>query len=310
MLIAKADCYGAGAECALILEPHVDYYGVAKAVEGARLRRMGVSKPILVLSHSSEQLGLEANYQLMPSISSLEQLIAARDMHITEAHIAVDSGMNRHGFNDVNKLIKALNMRKTLRISGVFSHISHNTVENIAAQASIFDSYIQLMDSMGISEVIRHLYSSYGLEIAVNSNMEPYEMARLGLGAYNAANYIVSNILLVKAVAQGECIGYEKSYRADRNMRIAIIEGGYADGIPRRYKGSIIINGAAACVVGYVCMDTLMVDVSNIDCNEGDKVVLLDNSNISLGNMAAWAKLSEYEMLTVPTNRSNSIILL
>lgn len=327
MLVAKADCYGSGSECAYLLEDKVDCYGVARAAEGARLRRIGVKKPILVLSHSSEQLPIEKKFCLIPSIGTANDLITADNYGLHDAHIVIDTGMNRYGFksdyaaadktsgNDngvfVNhSLTHALITMKKLQISGLFSHIYHNSRLTTTMQALQFGNAVQYISDLLGYTPLRHLWASGGIDFVNDYKLPYYDMVRLGLSAYDNANYIISNVLAVKHVIKGETIGYGAAYTAPRDMRIAIIEGGYADGIPRNYNGVVIINGREAKVVGYVCMDVFMADVTDVECTTGARAVLLDSDKITLEYWAARTNKSEYEVLTGMRGRYKYVYLL
>lgn len=327
MLIAKADCYGSGSLCAHLVEDKVDYFGVARAAEGARLRSIGVNKPIIVLSHAAEQLPIEKEYRLIPSVGSAIDLIAADNYGLPEAHISVDTGMNRYGFksdyaepdiiNDNyssidfanSSLIQALDTIKNLQISGLLSHIYHDSRLTTTLQSLRFDNAAQCISKLLGYTPIRHLWASGGIARYKDYKLPCYDMVRLGLSAYDNANYIISNVLAVKQVIKGETIGYGASYTAPRDMRIAIIEGGYADGIPRNFNGVVIINGSEVNVVGYVCMDVFMADVTNIECKAGTRVVLLDNDKITLDYWAARTNKCKYEVLTGMRGRYKYVYL-
>lgn len=329
ILIAKADCYGSGAICARLLSPYVDYYGVARAIEGARLRINGVYKPIIVLSHSKEQLIIEQDYKLIPAIGTADDLMFLDGYRIPEVHICIDTGMNRNGFksdfnyhklNDNNDkrsfkfanslLESAVRSIKNVQISGVFSHIYHDSYVNAVRQACEFENASDYLSDLIGYMPLRHLWASGGIAFINKYGLQPYDAVRLGISAYEDANYVISNVLSVKKIKSGETVGYEAAFTAVKDMRIAIIEGGYADGIPRSIKdGYVLINGNKAKIIGYVCMDVFMADVTNIECKSGDTAVILDNNTITLNDLAIKTNTCKYEVLTRMQGRYKYVYL-
>lgn len=330
MLIAKADCYGSGAVCAQLLSPYVEYFGVARAIEGARLRVDGIHQPIIVLSHSKEQLSIEQEYKLIPAVGTADDLKILDAYRIPEAHICIDTGMNRNGFkndyiyqkrnNESDKrglnfanvtLEKAVRGIKNVQISGVFSHIYHDSRVNSVRQAYEFEEASDYLSDLIGYMPLRHLWASGGISFINKYGLQPYDAVRLGINAYDRANYVISNVLSVKKLKSGETVGYEASFTASDDMQIAIIEGGYADGIPRSIKdGCVLIKGKKANIIGYVCMDVFMADVTNIECKSGDIAVILDNNTITLNDLAIKTNTCKYEVLTRMQGRYKYVYLI
>lgn len=305
ILVVKANAYGVGYETVQEIRNLVDGFAVARAVEGVRMRKLGFNESILILSYDDSQRRLALDYGLTPSISNIDQLITLDECRADKCHIAVDTGMSRHGIKGLDTLEQMLDSVKTVQISGLFTHIFNNGTANVLRQAKIFDDYREYLFSAKKSNFLSHVSASGALETLSGR----YDAVRLGIGAYKDANYIVSNIIGLKKVLKGESIGYDGAFIAGQDMTVAIVEGGYADGIPRRFSGhKILINSDFCRVIGNVCMDVIMVDVSDIKCKIGDRAVFLDNELITLQDLSASTGRIEYETLTAFQGRINRVI--
>lgn len=305
ILVVKANAYGVGYETVQEIRNLVDGFAVARAVEGVRMRKLGFNESILILSYDDSQRRLALDYGLTPSISNIDQLITLDECRADKCHIAVDTGMSRHGIKGLDTLEQMLDSVKTVQISGLFTHIFNNGTANVLRQAEKFDDYREYLFSAKKSNFVSHVSASGALETLSGR----YDAVRLGIGAYKDANYIVSNIIGLKKVLKGESIGYDGAFIAGQDMTVAIVEGGYADGIPRRFSGhKILINSDFCRVIGNVCMDVIMVDVSDIKCKIGDRAVLLDNELITLQDLSASTGRIEYETLTAFQGRINRLI--
>lgn len=305
ILVVKANAYGVGYEAVQEIKTLVDGFAVARAVEGVRMRKLGFNEEILILSYDDSQRRLALDYDLTPSVSNVEQLIKLDECRTKKCHIAVDTGMSRHGIKGLDTLTQMLNSAKNVQISGLFTHIFNNGTTNVLRQAELFDAYRECLNSVNKGKFISHVSASGALEIL----SDRYDAVRLGIGAYRDANYIVSNIIGLKKVLKGESIGYDGAFIAGQDMTVAIVEGGYADGIPRRFSGhKILINSDFCRVIGNVCMDVVMVDVTDIKCKIGDRAVFLDNELITLQDLSANTGRIEYETLTAFQGRINRVI--
>lgn len=305
ILVVKANAYGVGFEAVQELKYLVDGFAVARAIEGARMRRLGFSEDILVLSYDDTQLGLTLDNGLIPSVSSVEQLSHLAECRAERCHIAVDTGMSRHGIKGLNTLSEMVNIAKTVQISGLFTHIFNNGKANVLRQAETFDIYRERLIGLISNNFVSHVSATGAIETLSGR----YDAVRLGIGAYRDANYIVSNVIGLKKVLKGESIGYDGAFIASKDMTVAIVEGGYADGIPRRFSGhKILINSDFCRVIGNVCMDVIMVDVSDTRCKIGDRAVFLDNDLITLQDLSADTGRIEYETLTAFQGRINRVI--
>lgn len=305
ILVVKANAYGVGYEAVQEIRNLVDGFAVARAVEGVRMRKLGFNESILILSYDDSQRRLALDYGLTPSVSNVEQLITLDECRADKCHIAVDTGMSRHGIKGLDTLAQMLDSAKTVQISGLFTHIFNNGTANVLRQAKIFDDYREYLFRAKKSDFLSHVSASGALETLSGR----YDAVRLGIGAYKDANYIVSNIIGLKKVLKGESVGYDGAFIAGQDMTVAIVEGGYADGIPRRFSGhKILINSDFCRVIGNVCMDVIMVDVSDIKCKIGDRAVFLDNELITLQDLSASTGRIEYETLTAFQGRLNRVI--
>jgi alanine racemase len=326
--MVKANGYGHGATAiatALAAEGS-DAFGVATLEEGVELRQTSIKEPILVLAGAyAEQVDRFFDHRLTPvvyDVESLKQLDAVvhssdRDLQV---HLKVDTGMGRLGLlaAEVDSWLPTIKKLKALKIEGVFSHFSHaESVEGhyTREQLRIFREVIERLRSGGIEPSVVHLANSAA---TITLPAAYFDMVRPGLMLYGIypspamANQISlkpvlswkTQVLQVKKVPAGTSISYGQTFITQRKSLIAILPIGYADGYPRLLsnRGEVLVNGKRAPVVGRVCMDLTMIDVTDIgEIRQGDEVVLLGrqgDAEISADEMAAWASTISYEILT------------
>jgi len=326
--MVKANGYGHGATAiatALAAEGS-DAFGVATLEEGVELRQTGINLPILVLAGAyAEQVDRFFDHRLTPvvyDVESLKQLDAVvhssdRDLQV---HLKVDTGMGRLGLlaAEVDSWLPTIKKLKALKIEGVFSHFSHaESVEGhyTREQLRIFREVIERLRSGGIEPSVVHLANSAA---TITLPAAYFDMVRPGLMLYGIypspamANQISlkpvlswkTQVLQIKKVPAGTSISYGQTFITQRKSLIAILPIGYADGYPRLLsnRGEVLVNGKRAPVVGRVCMDLTMIDVTDIGgIRQGDEVVLLGrqgDAEISADEMAAWASTISYEILT------------
>lgn len=325
MLMVKAFGYGSGSfEIASALQFHqVDYLAVAYADEGVELRKAGIQVPIMVMSPDEHSFDTMLVNNLEPEIFSfrtLQLLIEAMERqpehgNMVPVHIKFDTGMRRLGFeaDDINELIRVLRNHPALFVKSVFSHLSASDKPEHDAftrdQINQFQSLCaQLKYEIGYS-FDRHILNSAGISRFPEAH---FEMVRLGIGLYGvdttsddslklsnvaALKTIVSQIKTVKA---GQSIGYNRSSFTIRDSRIGVIPIGYADGFPRTLSngaGQVFIKGKAAPVIGDVCMDMCMIDLTDVPALEGDEVIVFDQHH-SVSDLARAAGTIPYEILT------------
>jgi alanine racemase len=328
MVMVKAFGYGnGGLEIAKLLEHHkVDYLGVAFADEGISLKNGGIKLPIMVLNPESTSFSSIIQYQLEPEIYSIKGLNAflkiAREKNLKDfpIHIKLDTGMHRLGFeeNTIDELIATLKGNSTVRIQSILSHMATSDdmkhYEFALSQIKLFERLSsKLMSELGVNP-IRHILNTSGIS---NFPDAQYNMVRLGIGLYGFSNdpseqkylenvgTLKSIISQVRTIPQGDSVGYGRRFMAEKETKIATIPIGYADGISRLWGnqvGYVTIKNQKASIVGSVCMDMLMVDVSSIDCKEGDSVIIFGESP-NVIEMANALKTIPYEILTSISQR-------
>lgn len=302
LAVIKANAYGHGAiEIANALDDLSDYYGVACLDEAIELRNAGIKKPILILGMTDESLyGELVQYDITQTIFTYEQACALSDVagrigKVGKIHIKLDTGMNRIGFlcNDESiQSIAEITQLPNLYAEGIFTHYyKADCVDKTLAdnQLEKFSDMVNRLQKAGISFAIRHISNSAGIMEMPN---DEYDMVRSGISTYGlypseemdkkaCILYPVmtfkSHITHVKTVQAGETIGYGGTYTVPCEKRIATVGVGYADGYPRALsnQGRMLVRGEFAPIVGRVCMDQTMIDVSHIpDVSVGDEVVL------------------------------------
>lgn len=328
MVMVKAFGYGnGGLEIAKLLEHHkVDYLGVAFADEGISLKNGGIKLPIMVLNPESTSFPSIIQYNLEPEIYSIKGLKAflkiAREKSLKDfpIHIKLDTGMHRLGFeeNTLDELIQTLKGNSTVKVKSVLSHLATSDevkhFDFVYSQINLFERLSsKLISDLNINP-IRHILNTSGIS---NFPSAQYNMVRLGIGLYGVSNdpaeqkylenvgTLKSIISQVRTIPAGDSVGYGRRFMAEKETKIATIPIGYADGISRLWGnlvGYVIIKNQKAPIVGNVCMDMLMVDVSHIDCKEGDSVIIFGESPTVI-EMASALKTIPYEIMTSISQR-------
>ena len=325
--MVKADAYGAGAvEVAKTLQDHrVDYLAVAVADEGVTLRKAGITQNIMIMNPEMTSFKTMFEYELEPEVYSfrlLDALIkAARKEGITgyPVHIKLDTGMHRLGFNtslDVEKLIDILHHQQAVVPRSVFSHFvgsdSANFDEFSALQFERFDMASKRLQAAFPHKILRHMDNSAGIEHFPERQLD---MCRLGIGLYgvdsidnrilNTVSTLKTTILQLRHVPKEETVGYSRKGVLTRDSVIAAIPIGYADGLNRhlgRGRCYCLVNGKKAPYVGNICMDVAMIDVTDIDCKEGDIVEIFGN-HLPVTVLSDCLDTIPYEVLTGISNR-------
>lgn len=332
MVMVKAFGYGnGGLEIAKLLEYHkVDYLGVAFADEGISLKSNGIYLPIMVLNPESTSFEAIIQHELEPEIYSLKGLNAflkiAKQKHLKHfpIHLKIDTGMHRLGFDEIHleELISILKNCKTVQVKSILSHMA--TSDDLAynefalEQIEKFNRISTYISKELEISPIRHILNTSGIS---NYPQAQFDMVRLGIGLYGISNdaneqkflenvgTLKSIISQVRTIQAGESVGYGRRFIAEKETRIATIPIGYADGIRRSWSnglGFVIINNQKATIVGSVCMDMLMVDVTEIPCVEGNEVIVL-GENPSANFMAKQLNTIPYEILTGISQRVKRI---
>ncbi|MFM9946558.1 MAG: bifunctional UDP-N-acetylmuramoyl-tripeptide:D-alanyl-D-alanine ligase/alanine racemase [Saprospiraceae bacterium] len=323
MAMVKAAAYGSGSlETARLLEFHkVDYLAVAYADEGAELRRGGILLPILVLNPEEAAFDNLLRYNLEPEIYSLTQLrqfaqFSADAGRAVAIHLKLDTGMRRLGFEaeDLEALLELLAAYPHLSVRSLFSHLAASEAPDhddfTRSQIEQFEAQYELI-SEGIGyRPLRHILNSGGIERFPQAQMD---MVRLGIGLYGIGATgafskrlkpvlsLKATISQIKQAVTGTTIGYGRRGRADQDKRIATISIGYADGLLRAAGNghfSVLAGGKRAPIIGSVCMDMCMIDVTQIpDAKEGDEIEIFGD-NLPVAELAAALQTIPYEVFT------------
>ncbi len=333
MVMVKALAYGSGSiEVANLLEFHrVDYLGVAYTDEGVTLRKNGISLPIMIMNPSMDSFEKIVQFRLEPEIYNFRLLkelsIFSKTRKVkVRIHIKLDTGMHRLGFmkEDLNQMIALIKVNPYIQIVSVFSHLAGADDENLdlytTDQVSQYIEEANRIEKAIQSKFIRHVANS----AAIIRNPEyHFDMVRLGIGLYgfDASGIInqrlrpigvlkteISQIINLK---KGESVGYGRKGRVSRNSKIATVAIGYADGYSRLFSNgiaSMLVNGKLAPVIGNVCMDMTMIDITGIKANEGSEVIVFGNT-LSLSALSKTINTIPYEILTNISDRVKRIYI-
>jgi alanine racemase len=332
MVMVKAVAYGGGSkEIAQTLQFHrVDYLGVAYIDEAIELRNSGIDLPILVLNPMVESFHLFLEYNLEPELYSMAMLddfinVFEGKENAPSVQLKFDTGMHRLGFEE-NEIVELTEKIKqaNIKVSAVMTHLaasdspSHDDFSK--KQFAIFDRMAAtLVEDLGYFP-LRHVLNSSGI---LRFPDQHYEMVRLGIGLYGYENdaesrqnlknvgTLKTTISQIKKIAKGDTVGYNRSWMAARDSRIATIAIGYADGFSRDYsngRGFVAIAGKLCPVVGNVCMDMAMVDVTDCECSIADEVIVFGEYP-TIVDLAEWQKTIPYEIITSVSDRVRRIYL-
>lgn len=328
--MVKAAGYGSGAlEIAKSLQNNsCDAVAVAVADEGVELRRGGITIPILVMNPEFGSFSTIFEHKLEPEIYSFKLL----DAFINEAekegvrnfpiHIKLDTGMHRLGFEekDLPKLIERLKGQEVFRIRSIFSHLAGSDEQKFdyytKYQLDLFDRLSGEIQKAFPHKIIRHILNSAGIE---RFQEFQYDMVRLGIGMYGisavnpdalqAVSTLKTTILQIRSLQAGQSVGYSRKGMLKRDSVIATVPIGYADGMDRHLGngvGEVVINGKKAPIVGNICMDACMVDITDIEAHEGDEVIIFGNG-MPLSEVSSRLGTIPYEILTSVSNRVKRI---
>ena len=324
----KADAYGAGAiEIAKTLQDHrVDYLAVAVADEGAALRKAGITQNSIVMNPEMSSFQTLFDYGLEPEVYSFRLMDAlirsARSQGITgwPVHIKLDTGMHRLGFDvgelrfensDTNKsqipeLIDRLTRQQAIIPRSVFTHFvgsdSPDFDDFSARQFRLFDEASRQLQAAFTHKILRHIDNSAGIEHFPERQLD---MCRLGIGLYTDVSTLSTTILQLRSVPKEETVGYSRRGTLTRDSVIAAIPIGYADGLDRRLgnrRGYCLVNGQRADYVGNICLDVALIDVTGIDCKEGDRVEIFGR-HLPVSVLSEALQTITYEVLTSVSNR-------
>ena len=322
LAMVKAQSYGAGlTTMAQFLEKQgIHYFGVAYSDEGKELRKSGIKTPILVMNAEEEGMETCVEYDLEPAIYDFNQLDELLKVLITQEktafpiHIKLDTGMKRLGFypDQVQQLIEVLAAQPEVLVKSVYSHLAEAEDQEstfTAKQIAQFEEICKQFESYLSYPFLRHILNSEGIAHYPNAQ---FDMVRIGIGLFGlSSNHLMeqrlkpvidwtSSISQVKMIHPGESVGYGRTFIAQKEMRIAIIPIGYADGFKRSLSngvGAVFIDNQRCPVVGRVCMDMIMVDLGELKIHSYTKVEII-GSNQSLTQFAKDCHTIPYEILT------------
>lgn len=323
LVMVKADAYGSGiVDVTKFLEINgVSHFGVAYLKEAITLRENGVKAEIIVFSGLiPEEYEQAINVGAIYSVSDTETLeklneIAKKENKKIKVEIAIDTGMTRLGFNkeDIIKLVEKIKMLENIQVHGVYSHLSQaDSSENFTQmQIQNFEECVNNFKENGINPKYIHLCNSAGI---LRYNSEKYNLVRLGIGAYGYPpdSSMKQDILLkgifkltapicnIRNVKAGREVSYGGTHKTDRDTKIAVLQIGYADGLTRTLSNrySVYINGKEAKIIGNICMDTCMIDVTDINVKVGDEAIVFDYTDGKIDELATLTDTIVYEVIT------------
>ncbi len=334
LAVVKAFAYGSDAcEIASYLqELGVDYFAVAYVNEGVALRKAGITKPILVLHPQAVNFKMLIEYHLEPSLyhttilNDFIKIASAERQNNYPIHIKFNTGLNRLGFggNDVNLIASTLEKTNAVKVLSVFSHLAAsedlNEKEFTLNQIHSFKIITKkLTEAIGYKPMI-HICNTSGV---LNYPEAHLDMVRSGIGLYGFGNSEKENknlkpiatlktvISQIHTIEKDESVGYNRAYKSDAFLKTATLPIGHADGIGRQYGngiGFVTIHEQKASIIGNVCMDMIMVDITSIDCKEGDEVIVFDK-NTTAEDLASTAQTISYELITSISQRVKRVFV-
>jgi alanine racemase len=329
MAMVKAFSYGSGShEIASVLEYNkADYLAVAYADEGVELRKAGVRLPIMILNVDSNTFDSVINYNLEPEIFSFTLLkdfisfLKKSEIENYPVHLKIDTGMHRLGFmeEDIDTLCRQISTNHYLRVKSVFSHLAASEDENeddfTQHQFDLFKKACEKIESTLQYSFIKHIDNTSGISRHPDLQMD---MVRLGIGLYGIdsnkkmqkqlknVSTLTTTISQIKKLKAGETVGYGRKAKLVKDSVIAVVRIGYADGYSRRLgngNGKMLLNDKLVPVIGNVCMDMTMLDITGIkNVKEGDEVMVFGEA-LPLPKLAEWAQTISYEIMTGVSQR-------
>lgn len=334
MGVVKAFAYGNNPEIIAqkLVDLKADYLAVAYKEEGVQLRKAHINIPILIFHPHPAHFEEIIQNRLIPAIfskQSLEKFIETAEKLQQKdypIHLKINTGLNRLGFDgeDMDFLLEKIKETSAIKIDGIFSHLAASEdfeERNFTLdQIEKFNEATRKIMSQLSYQPLRHLCNTSG---TLNYPQAHFDMVRSGIGLYGYGNSeeidqklkpigsLKTIISQIHSIEKGDSVGYNRKFIADKKMRAATLSFGYADGMHRNYsngKTSVIINGKAAPIIGDVCMDMIMVDVTDIDCEEGDEVTIFGKEQ-SAEKLARAAGTISYELITTISKRVKRVFI-
>ena len=324
MAMVKALAYGSGGyKIAKLLEyNNIDFLGVAYTDEATRLKKRGITTPIVVLNPDLTDLSPYTESNIQPVIYNFSSLEKVQNHNIS-IHLEFDTGMHRLGFEkkDLNQLVTNISGKSNLKIISIFSHLAgaeNYSLDNLTTkQINEFNDICTKFEEKAKLKPLKHLSNTAGIERFPEATMN---MVRLGIGLYGISpsqnktkllpvSSFKSYISQIRYIPAGEGVGYGHLEKADHPRKIAVIAVGYADGYSRAFScgvGTMLINGQPAKIVGNVCMDMTMCDVTEISCKEKDEVIIFGD-HPTVEDLSKQINSIPYEILTNISERVSRI---
>ncbi|MFK2819015.1 alanine racemase [Flavobacteriaceae sp. LMIT009] len=334
LAVVKAFAYGSDAQ---IIAKHledigVDYFAVAYAHEGVALRDSGITKPILVLHPQPVNFEtiidrcLEPNLYSFRTLKEFIKIASTKKQEDYPVHIKFNTGLNRLGFgsDQILAIGNELSSAKVVKVKSVFSHLaaSEDLDEKAFSKGQInefIDISSAFKETLGYKPLL-HMCNTSGI---LNYPEAHFDMVRSGIGLYGFGNSekesknlkpiasLKSVVSQIHTIEAGETVGYNRAFLSDARIKTATIPIGHADGLGRQYgngNGFVFINNKKAFIIGNVCMDMVMVNVTNIDCKEGDEVIIYDHE-CRADELAASVDTISYELITAISQRIKRSII-
>jgi len=334
MGVVKAFAYGSDSVVVgkALQDFGVGYLAVAYIEEGVRLRNAGICCPILIFYPQLEELSQLIEFKLTPSVysfyflKSLHQKLKQLNYKNFPIHLKINTGMNRLGFDKLQfeDVKTCLSDRHTIKLTGIFSHLAAAGMPEekdfTLQQIKDFKVAVKYFEAYAHQDLLTHLCNSSGILNFAEAEMD---MVRAGIALYGYGNHPEEHKLLrpvstlktpiaqLRWINKGESVGYDRKYIATSKRLIATLPLGYADGISRQYGNGnalVKIKNQKAPIVGNVCMDTLMVDVTHINCNEGDEVVIFGKTHSAL-DFDIHNLSIPYELITRVSQRVSRVVI-
>jgi alanine racemase len=329
----KANAYGLGAiEVGRILQDQVDYFSVAFIHEAFELRQNNIHTDIIVFNPSLHEFQALIDYRLEPEIDSIHYLkkllefLEKSKLKSFPVHIKLDTGLHRAGImpNEMDELIQLLKDQSAVEVKSVYSHLAaaEDPTEDLFTQQQIL-LFEQLVNSMEVhlqKTFIKHILNSSGV---FRFTENQYDMVRLGLGLFGyimipeTASYLKpvaelkTYIHQIKQINKGDTVGYNRNFTAAKKTEVALLSIGYADGFNRllsQGKWQVKCKGKTAPVIGNISMDTVSIDVTGLNCQSGDEVIVFDRQQ-DVYLMAKQLQTIPYEILTGISQRVKRIVV-
>jgi len=333
LAVVKAFAYGSDAETIAnhLQDLDVDYLAVAYVSEGVQLRNAGIHKAIIVLHPQSINLKTLVVHCLEPNLYNfriLKEFISIASelkQNNYPVHLKFNTGLNRLGFeaNTIKEITNITNSNETIKVASIFSHLAAsedlNEQEFTQQQIQLFKTIKTEFDNLSNDKPFAHLANTSGI---LNYPEAHFDMVRTGIGLYGFGNSEIHNknlkpiaalksiISQIHNIKKGESLGYNRGFIAHKTIKTATIPIGHADGISRQYgngKSFVYINNQKVAIIGNVCMDMVMVDVTDVECKETDEVIIYDGSHTA-SSFAQSASTISYEIITATSRRIKRIV--